>query len=308
MKNEVYKLVENFPEKIKKAYESEVPVLENKYKDIVFIGKGGNYIAGLLLKEILRNEIEVKTELFINNKSLIVLASYSGNTKEVLKTFEKIKNKKNVLVITSGGKLLKIAEKTKINLIKIESGINPRFTFSECFFPVLKCLEKSKIIKSKENIIYRIIRSLKNNSKKIEKNAEHLAKKIHNKIPLFYSSMYFYPASYRMQTIVEEDSKIIGHSNIITEIFHNEIEALPNKKFFPVLIIDNQELESFKSQVIFFKKILDDYYEFKFHNYLREEKMFLIFYFSDFLGFYLSKIKKTKMGITPLTDEIKKLK
>ena len=82
---------------------------------------------------------------------------------------------------------------------------------------------------------------------------------------------------------------------------------MPNKKFFPVLIIDYQETKDFKKQISFFKKHIKNFYEIGFNNYTKEEKMFLTFYFADFLGYYLSKLKKEKMGETLITDKIKKL-
>ncbi|MBD3252864.1 hypothetical protein GF386_03980, partial [Candidatus Pacearchaeota archaeon] len=184
--------------------------------------------------------------------------------------------------------------------------LHPRFTFSYGFFPVIKFLEKNKIIENKEKIIDKTIKILKKYKWKIEKEARELAGKIKNKKLLFYATNYFYPSAYRFQTSLEEDAKVICHSNKITELFHNELEVFPDNKSFVILIIDNEEIKKFKKQVIYFKKLID-YYEIKYKKFPREIRIFVIFYFVDFLGLYLSKIKHTKMGETPLSDRIKKL-
>ncbi len=307
---EVYRLVESFPDKIKKAYSLDIPKLSKKFKKIAFIGMGGNYIAGCLLRQFLRDEIGVEiftrpSRLF-DSQTLIILSSYSGNTKEVLEVFRKAK-KVNILVLTSGGKLLREAEKNKVKIIKVPFGIHQRFTFAECFLPIIRTLENSELIKKKKMIIENIIKNLTKNRKKIEEDAEKLAKKLKNKIPLFYASQYFYAVAYRLQTAIEEDIKIICHANKITELFHNEIEALPDKRFFPVLLIDKDETKEFNRQLKFFKKYIKGYYEIDCYSSTREQRMFLIFYFADFLCYYLAKLKNKEMGQTPISDKIKKL-
>jgi len=309
---EIYNLTKEFPEKIRSAYKIDVPRINQGVKRIVVVGMGGCYISGLILREFLKKELKIPIEVcqgfFSSDENdLVILLSYSGNTREVLNAFKKTKNKKDVLVLTSGGKLLESAKRNGSYLIKVPLGIHQRFTIAECFFPLLKCLSKSGLIKNKDRIVEEIVKALKGNEKKLEADAKGLAIKLRSKIPLFYASEYFYPLAYRLQTALEEDAKIICHSNKIPELFHNELEALPSSHFFPVLIMEGEEIESFKKQVDFFKRQIKDFYEIDYRRYSREIRMFLIFYFADFLGFYLSKLKNTEMGETPLSDKIKRL-
>ena len=306
----IYELVRKFPEKIKESYNLKVPKTDKDFNRIVFVGMGGNYIAGQVLREFLRNEIQI--DVFSDNfksddKTLIILASYSGDTREVINIFNKFRKKDNLLVVSSGGELLKKAEKKNVKLIRIPPNINQRFTFAECFFPILKFLEVSGLVKDKSKIIKKTIKDLNNEKSRIERDAINLAILLKDEHPLFYSSNFFYPSAYRMQTAIEEDAKIICHSNKITELFHNELEALPASYFYPVLILDDKELNPFKKQIKFFKNHIKEFYEIGYKRYPREERMFFIFYFIDFLGYHLSRLKMTDMGETPLSDKIKKL-
>ncbi len=285
---DIYKLIKQFPEMIKEAYNLEVPKLSKIFSRVVIIGMGGSYIVGLTLKEILKEEnifVEVYPgDLYpLDKNSLVILISYSGNTKEILNAFDKL-NKDTLLALTSGGELLRKAKRKKVKIIQIPENLHQRFVFAYCFFPLLKFFEQTRIIKNKKRMVNRIIKTLIKNSEKLERDAIYLAIKLKNETPLFYSSGYFYPAAYRLQTSIEEDAKIICHSNKITELFHNELE-----------------------QISFFKKQIKDFYEIKYNHYSREERMFLLFYFADFLGYHLSRLKGEEMGETPLSDKIKKL-
>jgi glucose/mannose-6-phosphate isomerase len=308
--DKLYELVEAFPVKIENSYEMTVPKITGEFNKIAIFGMGGCYILGLVLREFLRDEILVNVcndYLCLDEKTLVILASYSGSTKEVINVFNKFKKFENILVVASGGKLLEMAERKNVKLIRLPQNIHQRFSFAECFFPILKCLEISGIIKSRKKTVKKIIKSLKKERKQIEYDATTLAIALKDENPLFYASSYFYPAAYRLRTALEEDAKIICHSNKITELFHNELEALPASYFYPVLILDYKELKPFKNRVKFFKKHIKNFYELPFNRYSREERMFLIFYFTDFLGYHLSRLKMTDFGETPLSDKIKRL-
>jgi len=310
---ELCSLILGFPEKIKGAYSGKVGKLSRIFDNVVIVGMGGSYIAGLTFKAMYEDEMKMPIDVrhsisYINSHTLYVLISYSGNTKEVLNALKKLKrvHGENVLVISSGGKLISEARKRKAEIIKIKKGIHQRFTFAECFFPLLKIFEKSGYLGSKTEEINRIVRTLIGSTDKIDKGAKILAARLKNENPIFYSSDYFYPAAYRFQTALEEDAKIVCHSNKITELFHNELEALPASYFFPVLIIDDKETKEYKKQIKFFKKHIRFYTELRGNDYSREERMFLLFYLADFLGYYLSEMKMTSFGETPLSDKIKR--
>ncbi len=314
MNKECYKILERFPEKIEKAYGIEMPKIKMDFDRAVIIGMGGSYIAGLVFKSMFEEElggpVEVTNSIkFVDKNSIYILISYSGNTKEVLVALDKLKklNKEDIVVITSGGKLMSEAKKRKIPVIEIEKNLHQRFTFAESFFPLIKVFEKCDYLYDKSKLVKKIVKILKKDRKKIEKGARELAEDIKDENPLFYASEYFYPVAYRLQTALEEDAKTICHSNKIPELFHNELEALPASYFYPILIIDNKETNQFNNQIKFFRKHIKFSTALGGEKYSKEERMFLLFYFADFLGYYLSELKITDFGSTPLSDKIKKL-
>ena len=310
---ELCSLVLNFPKRIRDAYDTNVGKLNRVFDNIVFIGMGGSYIAGLTFKSLYQGEIRMPIEVrhsvsYIDRHTLYLLVSYSGNTKEVLQALDKLKqvHSDNILIITSGGKLLKEARKRKIEHVKVQPGIHQRFTFAHLFFPIVRVFEKAGYLESKRKQVQEIVKTLEKSADKLDKNSKILAGKIINDTPVIYASESFYPVAYRLQTSLEEDAKIICHANQIPEMFHNELEALPASYFIPILILDRRETREYKRQIKFFKKHAKFFYELGGEKYSREERMFLLFYFADFLGYYLSELKGTDFGETPLSDVIKK--
>ena len=120
-KSNMFKLIYDFPTHIQESFKlfEENHTLDSKGKfknveSIVILGMGGSAITGLLMKELLKNDIDISIHVnqgydipkWVNNKTLIIACSYSGNTEETLNTFEKC-HKENAKIIgfTTGGKL-----------------------------------------------------------------------------------------------------------------------------------------------------------------------------------------------------------
>lgn len=312
-KSIIYELVRDFPDLIYDAYFlTDVVLLKKKPRRIVLVGMGGSYIAALVFKEFFKNEVGIPIEVcnssdaFVDENTLSVLLSYSGNSKEVLEYLRKYK-KGNYVAITSGGKLESFMKKRKMPVIKVPTNMHDRFTFAHGLFPLIKLFEGSGLLRSKKQLISRIISLLEKNSKKIEGIARELAVRIKGKTLIVYSSNNLYPAAYRMQTSIEEDSKRIVHSNRMTELFHNELNCLYSDDMFPILIIDKKEMKSNIKQIAYLKKVLGKYYEVEFDKYGFEERMMLIFHLVDYLGYHLSLLYGTMVGEYPKSEKIKGL-
>jgi len=307
---EMYEHVLSFPHLMKESYGVDVLRLRNKFDKIIIMGMGGSYISGLIVKELvgdLKIPIEVcNLPVLVGKKDLLILMSYSGNSKEVLEVFSRFKNRQ-MLVVTSGGKLLRLADKNKKDKILLKKNLHQRFTLCYQIFPLLKLFERMGLIKSNKIFLEKLVRMMIKNQNELEKQAKIVSNRIGKMVPVIYYSESFYGSGYRLQTSLEEDAKVVSHSSKIPEVFHNEIESLPNKNFFPILMMGNKDVSFLKKEVGFFKRLLGNYYEFKFYNLNKNERIILGLWFADFVGYYLSKIKKTKMGETLISDKVKRL-
>src|SRR4030066_1373721 len=123
-------------------------------KDIVVCGMGGSAIGGHLLKEWLATESEVpcivcssySLPASVSRESLVMVASYSGNTEESLSMFEEARKRRSKIVsIASGGRLTKMSEAVDVPCAKIPSGMVPRATLGYMFGAMLGVLERSGV-------------------------------------------------------------------------------------------------------------------------------------------------------------------
>lgn len=309
-------LIEDFSKNLKEANDIHVSLVKNKdkFEKAIIIGMGGCYCSGLILRDLFIDELKIPIDVYsepilknqVNSKTLIVLLSYSGNSKEIIESYSNLKKyKKNIIILSSGGNISKIAKKSL--LIKLPKNKHQRFTFEYTTIPLIRLFEKLNLI-PKFKDLNKIIKIIDKNKEKINSESRRIVLKIREKIPLVYSTNRFYSLAYRFQTCIEEDTKTICHSNKITELFHNEIEALPDKRFFTIIILDKEELKKNQNQINFFKEYIKNYYEIGFNKYPRKIRIFLIVYLINLISYHLSLLKEIDKNLihkTLISDKIK---
>lgn len=225
-----------FPEYVSQGYSfgNDVKV-KKKVDKILVCGMGGSGISGDILRDyashvpvIVNKGYDVPG--FVDKKTLAIVISYSGNTEETIAAYEKIKGKtKNVLVVASGGVLG--GEK---NVVRVPQGFPPRYSLPFLFFSMISVLNNSSIVKKDFDLD-----ELVNNLKSVDKNyAKGVANRIFSYVPLVYAPEGYGSVAYRWQTQLNENGKIIAHSQVFPEHNHNEIEAYLPSHFRAVLLRD----------------------------------------------------------------------
>ena len=218
-------------------------LIEVKEEQIIISGMGGSGIGGQILSAI--GDLEGFANIsYWNNYNLpkwadkncsVICVSYSGNTAETLSAAEEaLKLGCNLEVITTGGKLRKLAEENGLHITEIEKGHQPR--------AALPLLLKA--------LIYRIgLSNLEEQSKEVGKlalpldKAKNIASQLKGTIPCIYSSDLMNPVAYRWRCQIEENAKQLAFNHQIPEMNHNEIVGwtLPNSQMSVILIRDNNE-------------------------------------------------------------------
>jgi glucose/mannose-6-phosphate isomerase len=212
---------------------------KNGIHSIVVTGLGGSAISADLIQNFLHDELKIPLSVnrgytlppFVNQNSLIIISSYSGNTEETISVFkEALKNpklKKNIVCITTGGKIGKIASQKKVPLVKIQPGFQPRYALGMSFFSLLKVFQEINLIKKQNTVVKKIAELWKNRGVELsgENNAAiNFAEGILGFIPVIYSAADITSAAgYRFKCQLNENSKMHAFHNIIPEMNHNEI-------------------------------------------------------------------------------------
>jgi glucose/mannose-6-phosphate isomerase len=276
--------LKKFPDQISESQKLVDGKLNNikfgKIQNIVYLGMGGSAISGDLICDVFVDLLKVPMQvirgyeppIFCNDKSLVIAVSYSGNTEEVLSAVKKAHSvKSQIIVVTSGGSLLKLAKKNGWSFIDVPEGFPPRQAFGYLFFTILYIVNAFLIkpVKSRDidNVIQLVNSLIVRNDDEISRGkilAKDLAMKIHGKIPIIYScSPYTNTLSTRWRTQFHENSKSLAFSNNIPEMNHNEIVGWEmNHRIINSLIVIFLEnhtcAKRIKKRIQLTKKILRD--------------------------------------------------
>ena len=136
--------------------------------------------------------------------------------------------------------------------------------------------------------------SLLNSKEEIKAKAELIAKKIHGKIPLIYSSELLKPIAYRWQTQINENAKCPAFHSAFSEMNHNEINAvraMERNKFLAILLRDENDHPKIKKRMDVCKKIMErfiDVEEVQIKGSSLLARMFYTIYLGDYASYYLA--------------------
>ena len=289
-----------------------------KVQNIVVLGMGGSAIGGDLLKTLLLNESKVPIVVnrnyslpsFVDEKSLVIAVSYSGNTEETLTAFkEVIKRKSKVVVITSGGRLAFLANRQKMTLVKIPSGLPPRAAMGYLFLPMLYILEKCDLIQSQMLNVLDAINAIQEKDKAYNcgvnspgNRAKELATKIHKKIPLIIGieGLTDTVAS-RWKCQFNENSKNMAIVQNFPELGHNDVEGWKgigklSKNLVGLFLRSSHESEDTQNRIgvikSFLKKHVSEIIDIKEEGSGRLTQILSLCFLGDYVSFYLSVLNK----------------
>jgi glucose/mannose-6-phosphate isomerase len=327
-------VVESTPQMMQEAFRlMEYSPLKN-YKDIknIFIaGMGGSAMAGDLLLNLLRDQLQVP--LFVNRNytmpeflganSLVFIASYSGETEETLSCLKEAgKKEAKIICLSSGGKIKEIADEKKYPLIEIKKGLQPRAALPYFLVAMALILEKANFVRDiypqvKESIdVLEQLKTIYRAQCPERKNpAKQMAQKLTGKIPVVFASTGTTEAiGKRLKNQLNENAKMNVLLTVFPEMNHNEMVGLAELKrgehnFSAVFIRDEEDHIRVNKRIEITKSLLGakigGILEIPSSGESRLARMLSQIYFSDFLSVYVAIIS----GVDPTpVDIIQKFK
>ena len=203
--------------------------------NILICGLGGSGIGGTIIKDIFSEEIKIpivetkdyNIPNFVGKKTLAIVCSYSGNTEETISALRKCLFKEaEIIIITSGGEMKKIAIENNIKYTLIPSGHPPRAMFAYSFTQIFYVLYHYKMInESFKDDFSNSIKMICDEEKNIKKESKEVAKKIYNHIPIIYVAQGFEGVAIRFRQQINENSKTLCWHHVVPEMNHNELLA-----------------------------------------------------------------------------------
>lgn len=217
------------------------------FSNIVLCGMGGSHLGAGVIK-VLKPGVDIYvhrsyglppfSEAFLK-QALCVASSYSGNTEEVLSFYDGARaHNLPLLVIASGGKLLKKAQEDGVPVVLLPQGFPPRNALGFFVKALSYVLGDAELVLNLEKINF--------DRNHIQEEASGIAQKLENKIPLIYSSVSNLPLAYIWKIKLNETAKIPAFYNCLPEVNHNEMEGFerqgntaPLSEQFACLLIED---------------------------------------------------------------------
>ena len=239
------KLLLEFPEQCLTAggiaEKFDVPVEYRNTTNIVIAGMGGSAIGGDLARVIFSAQSPVPIIVnrnytipkFIDDKTLFIGASYSGDTEETLSAFKAAHEKgAKLLAITSNGELERLAIKVRAPHLIIPVGLPPRASLGYFFIPLLSIISRLGFAPNFDlnADLAESIKLLSEMANEFSPEKEcslpkKLANKLHNHIPIIYASQDLDAVAIRWKGQLCENSKTLAYHSVFPEMNHNEIEG-----------------------------------------------------------------------------------
>jgi len=319
------KLIEDFPLQIAQALDIggsyKYKYSDKKFSNIVLCGLGGSGIGGSFVVDALKRELNipiltVKSYFlpnFVNEETLLIISSYSGNTEESVACFQEgLKRNAHVCAISSNGKVKEIANEHDLDFIEIPGGMPPRACFALSTVQLFFILNNFKLIDDS------FIAHFKNSMKLIETEAEFikqeamtLAKNIYNKIPVLYSSDAIESVTVRWRQQINENGKQLCWHHVVPEMNHNEIVGWrdKNEDLAVVFLRRKSDYERIQRRMDLNKEVYANFTPYIYEvwskgNGFIENGIYLI-HFGDFVSLYLSNLRGFNTTEVKVIDELK---
>jgi glucose/mannose-6-phosphate isomerase len=317
-------LIENFPHQLREAIQigSKAKLSKpKKVSNVLISGLGGSGIGGTIVSELTALEATVPVTVskgyfipkFVNQNSLVIISSYSGNTEETLNCLNlAIKRKAKIVCVTSGGKVAEIAQKKKLDLILIPGGNPPRACLGYSLTQLFFILSHYKIIGNKfKSQLKSAVDLIDAEKENIISEAKEVAGKLQGKTPIVYATTYFEGIAVRFRQQLNENAKILCGHHAIPEMNHNELVGWANgsDKISVVILRDQDEYERNNARIEINKEVISKYTphitEIWSKGKSKIEKAIYFIHLVDWVSYFLSELRNVDATEVRVIDHLK---
>ncbi len=243
-KDGMYDLVCGFPEQWSTgrriAEEAALNVSLEGKNQVVVVGMGGSAIAGDLVRCFAIDQSPVPISVVrnyelpasVNENSIVIASSFSGNTEETLAAFEQaLERKATIICITSGGKVAELATEHNLPIVTIPGGMPPRAALGYSLSVLM-------VVSARLGLITLTDADWDESQAILEKQVEEygnpegdhqamaVAKELATRFPFVYSATgMMETVNVRWRGQFQENAKKLAVGNVYPELNHNEIMA-----------------------------------------------------------------------------------
>ena len=279
------------------------------------IGMGGSAIGGDLARSFLSSKLLIPFHIcrnytlpeFVDDESLVIVSSYSGNTEETLSALDDaLSHKAMIAAISTGGMLADVCKLNEIPMATLPGGMQPRAALGFSFIPLLTLLQKVGLIENIEEQVKTAIESLttfrENYTEDTQASAnpaKQLAKKLHGKVVMVYSGPTLTDAvAVRWKGQFCENSKTLAFANQFPEFNHNELvgwsDVIRNftDKLAAIILRDSADHPQVKKRMDIVNPLIEetgaDVIEVESRGSSELERILNLIQIGDFVSYYLA--------------------
>ena len=241
--------IAGFPDACAAAWEQaqsvSLPPAYRAVSSVVVFGMGGSAISGDLARTLGSNTASVPIEVvrgyhipgYVDNKTLAVAISFSGDTEETLVAFDAASQRTpQQLVIASGGALQARAHGSGIPHYPIRNVCKqPRAALPHLYMPVLHALAALGIIRCPSTAVLDAIHFVAEQASRLDvaipergNPAKQLARALHGRIVSIYGAEFLSEVARRWKTQINENSKQWAEFEHLPEANHNAVVGYGN--------------------------------------------------------------------------------
>ncbi len=226
---------------------------EKVINKIVFSGMGGSSLVAELVHTWPKLEVPFfiskgyELPSWVDESTLVITASYSGNTEETLSSLEQALLKKaQVVVVAHGGKLIEKARSEDLAYVELPECPQPRTGIFYAYRALVEIFVAAGLVdQSSITELEVVVENLKEvcgdwaaDQPESANYAKQLAGLMVGKTPIIYGGALTYPAAYKWKIDVNENAKNTAWCNQLPEFNHNEFlgwSSHPIEKPFAVI-------------------------------------------------------------------------
>ncbi|MCW3071175.1 MAG: Bifunctional phosphoglucose/phosphomannose isomerase [Bacteroidetes bacterium] len=270
-------LVENFSKQLTEAIaigsNAKLSAAEHAICNVLVCGLGGSGIGGSIVSELVIGNANVPVNVskgyfipaYVNENTLVIISSYSGNTEETLNCMKLAlaKNAK-IAAVTSGGKVLETAKEKGFDCIVVPGGMPPRSCLGYSLTQLFFILGFHKIITNNYKAeLEAAVKLLDSEEINIVAEATIIAEKLKDKTPVIYATTYNEGIAIRFRQQLNENAKILCWHQVIPEMNHNELVGWTQKNdnLSVLIFLDKNDYSRNLARVDINKEVIKKYTE-----------------------------------------------
>ncbi|MDD2372368.1 MAG: bifunctional phosphoglucose/phosphomannose isomerase [Syntrophomonadaceae bacterium] len=291
------------------------------YRNVVVSGMGGSAIGGDILRVYAAKKAMVPVLVvrdynipaFVDQYSLFLAVSYSGNTEETLSAYSQAREQgASIICVTTGGKLKAMAKEDGYAVVEIPAGLVPRAATGYLFAPLALLLEELGIVEGVRQELQETVGVLRGMREELHPGVEAgsnqariIAGKLKNSLPVIWGTAGVSEvAALRWKAQINENAKCPAYYSVFPELNHNEIVGfeVPQPLLTSlccIILRDKYDYERVKRRIEISKDIIKERVKEIIEINSQGESYLARFYSLVYIGDYASVYLALEYGINP---------